>query len=201
MERTVVQQVVVQRVVVQQVFPEVTRLVTSTPTDRPGTHRITLTLQPEHLGEVRVTLVVKDGTVQVRLAGNAGDAAGNAAVHRALSSGAPELQRLLERSGATEARILVRDPAGHTPVPQAAAPAPAPASTSVAAGGQPGSATVGADAGGEGASTWNRPSGDPDRGGSRRDVPEPPPAPATTTASSTTPTSPTTPAGQLDRTL
>ncbi|GAA3652293.1 hypothetical protein GCM10022237_10170 [Nocardioides ginsengisoli] len=91
--------------VVRQVFPEVTQLVATTPTDRPGTHRITLTLQPEQLGEVRVTLVVRDGSVHVRLAGESD----NAAVHRALATGAPELQRILERSGATQARVLVRE--------------------------------------------------------------------------------------------
>ncbi|MEV5001599.1 flagellar hook-length control protein FliK [Nocardioides sp. LML1-1-1.1] len=92
------------KAVVQQVFPEVTRLVS---TASNGTHRITLTLQPEQLGEVRVTLVVRDGSVHVRLAG--GDGVEGAAVHRALAGGAPELQRLLERTGA-EARVSVRDP-------------------------------------------------------------------------------------------
>ncbi|MBM0124192.1 flagellar hook-length control protein FliK [Pimelobacter simplex] len=187
---------------VQQVFPEVTRLVASTPTDRPGTHRITLTLQPEHLGEVRVTLVVKDGAVQVRLAGNAADAAGNAAVHRALSTGVPELQRLLERSGATEAKVLVRDPFSPT-APQPTAPSAPVAATSQSGqtgqtghngqNGQPGGSTVSPDAGREGASAWNRSSGDPDQRQQRRDAPEPPHA--------LTPTAPTTPAGQLDRTL
>ncbi|MDQ6523496.1 flagellar hook-length control protein FliK [Nocardioides sp. LHD-245] len=189
----------VERAVVQQVFPEVTRLVTSTPTDRPGTHRITLTLQPEHLGEVRVTLVVKDGAVQVRLAGAAGDPAGSAAVHRALSSGIPELQRLLERSGATEARVLVRDPFA----PITAAP-PAPATTSAATTGQPGPGAFTADArgdGGDGAATGDRSSGHPGQRGGRHPgaaVPEPVAVP---TAGSTIPTRPTTPAGQLDRTL
>ncbi|WP_207009095.1 flagellar hook-length control protein FliK [Nocardioides aromaticivorans] len=86
-----------------------------------GTHRITLTLQPEQLGEVRVTLVVKDGAVHVRLAG--GEGIEGAAVHRALAGEAPELQRLLERTGA-EARVTVRDPfapllPSTTPSPQA----------------------------------------------------------------------------------
>ncbi|WP_158296487.1 flagellar hook-length control protein FliK [Nocardioides albidus] len=174
-----------ERAVVQQVFPEVTRLVSSTPTDRPGTHRITLTLQPEQLGEVRVTLVVKDGAVQVRLAGNAGDAAGNAAVHRALSSGVVELQHLLERSGATEARVVVRDPFA-TPAP----PAP-PALPS----GQPSSqGTFSADTQGDGASAWNRSSGDSEQRRQRRDVPEPAPV-------APVPNPTTTPAGQLDRSL
>ncbi|GAA3531183.1 flagellar hook-length control protein FliK [Nocardioides daeguensis] len=182
----------VERAVVQQVFPEVTRLVTSTPTDRPGTHRITLTLQPEQLGEVRVTLVVKDGAVQVRLAGNANDLAGSAAVHRALSSGVLELQRLLERAGATEARVLVRDPFSPT------APQPTAPNAPVAATSQPGGSTVSADAGREGASAQNRWSGDSDQRRQRRDVPETPllaPVGTPTTAPTTTPS------GQLDRTL
>nr|WP_281367349.1 flagellar hook-length control protein FliK [Nocardioides kongjuensis] len=165
-------------------------MVTSTPTDRPGTHRITLTLQPEQLGEVRVTLVVKDGAVQVRLAGNANDLAGSAAVHRALSTGAPELQRLLERSGATEARVLVRDPFSPA-APQPTAPNAPVAATSHASG-----STVSADAGRDGASAWNRSSGDPDQRRHRRDVPEPPPL-----APVLPPTTPTTPSGQLDRSL
>ncbi|QSR25028.1 hypothetical protein CFH99_05270 [Nocardioides aromaticivorans] len=118
----------VTKAVVQQVFPEVTRFVSTVTATAPGsagpangTHRITLTLQPEQLGEVRVTLVVKDGAVHVRLAG--GEGIEGAAVHRALAGEAPELQRLLERTGA-EARVTVRDPfapllPSTTPSPQA----------------------------------------------------------------------------------
>ncbi len=108
----------VERVVVAQVFPEVTRLASS----GNGTHRITLTLQPAQLGEVRVTLVVRDGAVRVRLSGEAGDGA----VRQALATGAPELQRMLERAGASEARVLVRDvnatPLLTTPTPAPPAP-------------------------------------------------------------------------------
>lgn len=130
----------VERAVVQQVFPEVTRMSQVASTGGNGTHRITLTLQPELLGEVRVTLVVRDGSVQVRLAGGAGASADeSAALHRALASGAPELQRLLERTGA-EARVSVRDPFGAALSTTTAATAtststPAPATTT---GGQPG---------------------------------------------------------------
>ncbi|HWJ66557.1 MAG TPA: flagellar hook-length control protein FliK [Nocardioides sp.] len=137
----------VERAVVQQVFPEVTRMSQVASTGGNGTHRITLTLQPELLGEVRVTLVVRDGSVQVRLAGGAGASADeSAALHRALASGAPELQRLLERTGA-EARVSVRDPFGGALSTTTAATAatatatatststPAPATTT---GGQPG---------------------------------------------------------------
>ncbi|MFC7505674.1 flagellar hook-length control protein FliK, partial [Nocardioides sp. GCM10030258] len=104
----------VERAVVAQVFPEVTRLASS----GNGTHRITLTLQPAQLGEVRVTLVVRDGAVRVRMSGEAGDGA----VRQALATGAPELQRMLERAGATEARILVRDV---NAAPQLGMPTPA----------------------------------------------------------------------------
>lgn len=100
----------VAKAVVQQVFPEVTRVVSTVGTPGGpgnGTHRITLTLQPEQLGEVRVTLVVRDGTVHVRLAGAEG--VEGAAVQRVLAGEAPELQRILERTGA-EARVTVRDP-------------------------------------------------------------------------------------------
>ncbi|WP_028656832.1 flagellar hook-length control protein FliK [Nocardioides sp. J54] len=121
----------VTRAVVQQVFPEVTRMAS---TAGNGTHRITLTLQPEQLGEVRVTLVVRDGSVQVRLAG--GDGAEGAAVHRALASGAPELQRLLERTGA-EARVSVRDPFAPL-LPTTAATAGASTTTGQGAGPQSG---------------------------------------------------------------
>ena len=84
--------------VTAQVIPEVTRLVSH----GNGTHRITMTLAPEALGEVRVTLTVRDGEVRVRLA--AGDDA-----QRALVEGAPELRRILELTGATDTRVVVRD--------------------------------------------------------------------------------------------
>ncbi|MFL6024303.1 MAG: flagellar hook-length control protein FliK [Marmoricola sp.] len=81
-----------------QVFGEVTGL-----TSRGnGTHRITMKLQPEALGEVRVVLTLRAGAVHVRLA--AGDEA-----KAALLEGSPELKQLLERAGATETRIVVRD--------------------------------------------------------------------------------------------
>lgn len=189
----------VERAVVQQVFPEVTRIVASTSPEqvaRTGTQRITLTLQPEQLGEVRVTLTVKDGAVQVRLAGNANDVVASTAVHRALSTGIPELQRLLEHAGAAEARVFVKDPAGTQP-----------------SSGAQGFASLTADAGRDGNSAWGRQSenagqsgpgpdsGRPDSGHpgqshhARRErqpvagVPDPATAPTTR------------PAGQLDRSL
>jgi hypothetical protein len=84
--------------VARQVFPEVTSLVTR----GDGTHRITLSLKPEALGEVRVVMTVRDGVVHVRLA------AGHDAQH-ALLEGSPELSRLLEAAGARESRVVVRD--------------------------------------------------------------------------------------------
>jgi flagellar hook-length control protein FliK len=84
--------------VARQVIPEVTSLVSR----GDGTHRITLSLNPEALGEVRVVMTVRDGSVHVRLA------AGHEA-HQALLEGSPELTRLLEQAGATETRVVVRD--------------------------------------------------------------------------------------------
>lgn len=89
--------------VTAQVFPEVTSLLSR----GDGTHRITMTLQPEALGEVRVVMTVRDGAVHVRLA------AGQEAQH-ALLDGSSELTRLLERVGASDTRIVVRD-LGATP--------------------------------------------------------------------------------------
>jgi type IV pilus biogenesis protein CpaD/CtpE len=84
--------------VTAQVFPEVTGLVSR----GPGTHRITLTLQPEQLGEVRVVMTMRQGAVHVRLA------AGHDA-QVSLAAGTAELGRLLEQAGIADARIVVRD--------------------------------------------------------------------------------------------
>ncbi len=70
-----------------------------------GLHRVTITLNPESLGQVRVSLSVKDGQVSVRLA------ASESARHT-LVEGAPELRRLLEAVGATDVRVVVRDLSG-----------------------------------------------------------------------------------------
>lgn len=86
-----------------QVFPEVTGLVSR----GSGTHRITLTLNPEQLGEVRVVMTMRHGAVHVRLA------AGQEA-RGALADGAGELGRLLEHAGATDARVVVRELAAAT---------------------------------------------------------------------------------------
>lgn len=87
--------------VTQQVFPEVVRVVNNPN----GPQRVTIKLNPEALGEVRVVLTSRKGGLEVSLA------AGAEARH-ALSQGAPELQRLLDMVGRGDARIMVRDLAG-----------------------------------------------------------------------------------------
>ena len=90
--------------VAQQVLPDVSRLVQR----GDGTHRLTLTLTPEALGDVRITLTVRQGEVSVSFA--AGDQA-----RRALIESTPELRRLLELGGATASRITVGDLASVRP--------------------------------------------------------------------------------------
>lgn len=94
-----------------QVFPEVLRASANNDT---GTSRVTVKLNPESLGEVRVVLTQRRGGLEVTLA------AGSDA-QRALSDGAPELRRLLESVGRADSRILIRDlPTG--PLPATATP-------------------------------------------------------------------------------
>ena len=81
-----------------QVFPEVARLVTR----GDGTRRITITLSPEALGDVRVVLTVKDGDVHVRMTGSE-------QAQQALRAGAPELHRLLDLAGASSSQVVVGD--------------------------------------------------------------------------------------------
>ena len=88
--------------VTRQVFPEVVRVAQTG-----GTQRVTVRLQPEALGEVRVVLTTHRGQLRVSLAAD-GDA------HRALVEGTPELRRLLEAVGGADARIVVRDLPGGT---------------------------------------------------------------------------------------
>jgi flagellar hook-length control protein FliK len=83
------------------VVPEVVRMFTA----GNGLHRVTIRLTPESLGEVRVSLSVRDGAVQVRLAASEH-------AQRALLEGAPELRRLLEAVGATDVKVAVRDLSG-----------------------------------------------------------------------------------------
>lgn len=85
--------------VVDQISDKITSLVSR----GDGTHRITLRLQPEQLGDVRVVMTVRDGTVHVRLA------AGERDTRTALADGSAELHRLLESAGATDAKVVVRE--------------------------------------------------------------------------------------------
>lgn len=87
--------------VLRQVFPEITQVAST-----PGTHRISITLHPESLGEVRVTVVVRAGGVHVRLAADASAVDGMQA-RQALLQGAPELHRLLEGTGG-DVRVVVQ---------------------------------------------------------------------------------------------
>lgn len=85
--------------VLRQVFPEVTRVAST-----PGTHRLAITLHPDDLGEVRVTVVVRGESVRVNVATDPT----NGVARTALEHGAPELRRLLESTG-SDARVEFRD--------------------------------------------------------------------------------------------
>lgn len=85
--------------VLRQVFPEVTRVAAT-----PGTHRLAITLHPEDLGEVRVTVVVRGDNVRVSVATD--PTSGTA--RTALQHGAPELRQLLKSTGAN-AHVEFRD--------------------------------------------------------------------------------------------
>jgi hypothetical protein len=80
-----------------QVADKITSLVSQN-----GTHRISLTLNPDNLGEVRVVMAVRDGMVHVRLA------AGHEA-RAALLDGSGELNRMLTQAGAIESHVVVRE--------------------------------------------------------------------------------------------
>lgn len=85
--------------VLRQVFPDVTRVSTT-----PGTHRLAITLHPDDLGEVRVTVAVRGDSVRVNVATDPT----SGVARTALEHGAPELRRLLEATGAS-ARVDFRD--------------------------------------------------------------------------------------------
>jgi flagellar hook-length control protein FliK len=51
----------------RQLAPVLARILTTAENGAPTTHRVTLRLHPEELGEVRVALTVRDGQVQVTL--------------------------------------------------------------------------------------------------------------------------------------
>jgi flagellar hook-length control protein FliK len=82
----------------RQLFDRIEKLATS----GNGTHRVTVRLDPGTLGEVRVHLTVREGQVHVRLSAGA-------EAQAALSTGAGELQRLLEGAKASaQVRVDVR---------------------------------------------------------------------------------------------
>lgn len=82
----------------RQVIPELTRMSSL----GEGTHRLTMTLKPEALGEVRVTMTVRDGSIHVRLAG------GVDAQH-ALVPDLTQLQQVLKLGNNLDVRVVVRD--------------------------------------------------------------------------------------------
>jgi hypothetical protein len=111
--------------VAHQVFPEIVRLTTSSE----GPQRVTIRLNPEALGEVRVVLTERRGTLEVSLSGGS-------EARRALLEGTPELQRLLDAVGRGDSRIVVRDTTG------LAVTAPAPGSPTGSSSGQTGPGTA-----------------------------------------------------------
>lgn len=98
-----------------QVFPHVTSLVSR----GDGRHSITLRLHPADLGEVRVTVTVKNGAVDVTLAAGV-------EARQALRSGSGELRSLLELAGAATGNVVIRDlPGTSAATPSSALPAAA----------------------------------------------------------------------------
>jgi len=79
-----------------------------------GTHRMSLRLHPAELGEVRLTVTVKDGAVDVALA--AGPEAQDA-----LRDGSAQLRSMLGSTGHTLGRLVVQDLPGAAVGPTAAA--------------------------------------------------------------------------------
>ena len=114
--------------VARQVFPEVVRLTTSVD----GPQRVTIRLNPESLGEVRVVLTQRNGGLEVSLSGGP-------EARRSLVEGTPELQRLLDAVGRGDSRIVVRDATG-LPV-ASTGPTPGPSAGTPNQTGQPGSGT------------------------------------------------------------
>lgn len=81
-----------------QLQPTVARLISR----GDGTHRMSMQLHPAELGEVRVTVTVQNGMVDVSLA------AGHAA-QDALRDGAAQLRAMLSSSGHTLGQLMLRD--------------------------------------------------------------------------------------------
>lgn len=81
-----------------QVFPQIPALLGR----GEGRHSITLRLHPADLGEVRVTVTVKNGAVDVTLAAGA-------EARQALRAGSADLRSLLEMAGAATGQVVIRD--------------------------------------------------------------------------------------------
>lgn len=95
-----------ERMVTSQVFPTVPALVSR----GEGTHSITLRLHPADLGEVHVTVTVRDGGVEVTMAADP-------RAQEALRAGSGELRSLLDLAGAATGQVVIRDlPGGAAPV-------------------------------------------------------------------------------------
>ncbi len=107
-----------------QIQPQLLRLVSR----GDGTHRVSLQLHPAELGEVRVTVVVKDGAVDVSLAAAP-------AAQDALRAGSDQLRSLLGGSGHTLGRLVVQDLPGTITAQGSAAQSTATQSTATQSGG------------------------------------------------------------------
>lgn len=81
-----------------QVFPQIPALVSR----GEGRHSITLRLHPADLGEVRVTVTIKNGAVDVTMAAGA-------EARQALRAGSGDLRTLLELAGAATGQVVIRD--------------------------------------------------------------------------------------------
>jgi hypothetical protein len=84
-----------------QLAPVLARILTTAATGAPTTHRVTLRLHPEELGEVRVALTVRDGEVQVTL--SAGETARDL-----LRRDSGLLHHLLGQGGAERVEVAFR---------------------------------------------------------------------------------------------
>jgi flagellar hook-length control protein FliK len=95
--------------VLDQVLPTLPRMVSR----GDGTHSLTLKLHPADLGEVHLTVTVKNGTVDVTLAAGA-------AARDALRDGAGQLRSILDVTGHTAGQLVIRDLPTTTAAPAAA---------------------------------------------------------------------------------
>jgi flagellar hook-length control protein FliK len=133
--------------VTSQVFPTIPALVSR----GEGMHSMTLRLHPADLGEVHVTVTVKNGVVDVTLL------AGREA-QEAIRSGSHELRSILDLAGGATGQLTIRDlPTGPTPLGSSSASAFSLASSSADNHGEPSGST------GEG-SADDRPNGREARG-------------------------------------